>query len=54
MKQKRIALLLCQAKGSQQANALKTHLEGVVRSFIVMIQRGGCDQLVDILLIGWW
>ena len=26
--------------------------EGVVRSFMVMIQRGGRDQLVDILLIG--
>ena len=28
--------------------------EGVVRSFMVMVQRGGSDQLVDILLIGWW
>ena len=38
------------------AHALKTmcpDLERVVRSFTVMIQRG-CDQLVDILLIGWW
>ena len=24
-----------------------------MRSFTVMVQRG-CDQLVDILLIGWW
>ena len=38
------------------AYALKTmcpDLEGLVRSFTVMIQRG-CDQLVDILLIDWW
>ena len=28
--------------------------EGVVRSFVVMVQRGGRDQLVDILLTGWW
>ena len=43
-------------KGPQWANALKTvylNLEGVVRSFIVMVQ-GGCDQLVDNLLTGWW
>ena len=42
--------------GLQPANALKTvcpDLEGVVRSIIVMVQRG-CDQLMDILLIGWW
>ena len=38
-------------------SALKTicpDLEGLVRRFIVMVQRGGCDQLIDILLIGWW
>ena len=29
------------------------NLERIVRSFIVMVQRGR-DQLVDILLIGWW
>ena len=43
-------------KGPEQANALKTvcpNLEGVVRSFIVMVQRGR-DQLMDTLLIGWW
>ena len=48
--------MLSQAKGPQQANALKTvcpDLEGVVRTFIVMVQRGR-DQLVDVLLIGWW
>ena len=28
-------------------------LEEVV-SFTVMVQRGGHDQLVGILLIGWW
>ena len=28
-------------------------LEKMVRSFIVMDQTG-CDQLVDILLMGWW
>jgi len=39
-------------RGPQQVDALKTvcpHLEGVVRSFIVMVQRGH-DQLLDILL----
>ena len=42
--------------GPQWDNALKTacpNLEGVVRSFIVMVQRGR-GMLVDILLIGWW
>ena len=42
-------------KGCHQADALKTvcpDLEGIVRSFIVMVQTW-CDQLVDILLIGW-
>ena len=29
------------------------NLERLVRSFIVMVQRG-CGQLVDDLLIGWW
>ena len=44
-------------RGPQQGNALKIkclNLEVVVRSFIVKIQRGGCDQFVDILWIGWW
>ena len=27
-------------------------LEGVVRSFIAMVQRGGGDQLMDVLLTG--
>ena len=58
MKQKRIALLLCQAKGGIEANAFRTvcpNLEGVVRGFIsiVMVQRGHA-QLEDILLVGWW
>ena len=41
--------------GPQRANALKPvcpHLEEVVRSFIVIIQRG--RDHVDLLLIGWW
>ena len=29
------------------------HLERIVRSFIAVVQRGH-DQLVDILLKGWW
>ena len=29
------------------------NLERIVRSFIVMLQRG-CNQLVDILLMDWW
>ena len=29
-------------------------LEGLVRSFILLVQRGGYDQLMDILLIAWW
>ena len=40
----------------QWADVLKTvssDLEEVVRSFIVRVQRG-CDELVDVLLIGWW
>ena len=44
-------------KGPQGANALKTVcpvLEGVVRSVIVMAQGAERDQLMDILLIGWW
>ena len=43
-------------RGPQQANVLKTvcpDLERIVRRFLVMVQRGR-DQLVDILLIGWW
>ena len=32
---------------------LCSHLEGVVRSFTGMVQRGR-GQLVGILLIGWW
>ena len=56
VKQKRTALLLCQAKGPQPACASKTvclNMEATVRSFMVMVQRG-CDQLADTLLIGWW
>ena len=34
-------------------NIVCPDLEGVVRSFIVMVP-GGHDQLVDILLIGLW
>ena len=44
-------------KGGYWANALKIvcpDLERVVRGFIAMVQRGGHDQLVDILLIGWF
>ena len=40
----------------QWAHALRTarpDLEGLVRSLMVMVQRGR-DQLVDILLMGWW
>ena len=40
----------------QWANALRIvcpDLEPVMRSFIVTVQRGGHDQLVNILLIGW-
>ena len=51
MKQKRIALLFCQAKGPEQANAFKAMcptLEEVVRSLIVKIQ--GAES--DFLLIG--
>ena len=50
--------LYCFARqmGPQWAYALKTvcpNLDGVVRSFIVMVQRGH-DLLLNILLIGWW
>ena len=43
-------------RGPQRANALKTvcpNLERLVRRFTVIVQRGR-DQLLDILLIGWW
>ena len=43
-------------RGAQWASALKTvcpTLEGIVRSFIAMVQRGR-DQLLGILLTGWW
>ena len=36
-----------------QKKTLCPHLETIVRSFIVMVQRG-CGQLVDFLLISWW
>ena len=52
-----MVLLLCQAKRATAGNAPKIvcpNLEGVVRSFTVMVQREGCNQLVDLLLIGWW
>ena len=42
--------------GTQWDNTLKTvcpNLEGVVRRFIVMYQKG-CDQLLNILLLNWW
>ena len=44
-------------KGSQQVNALKgvcPDMKGLVRSFLVMIQRGGHGQFMDILLMSWW
>ena len=54
---KRIALLLCQANGDTAGSCLeklRVHLERIVRSFIVIFQRG-CRQLVDSLLMGgWW
>ena len=43
-------------RGPQWANALKTmysDLGKIVRNSIIAVQRG-CDQLVDILLMGWW
>ena len=36
-----------------QKTPVSPDLEGAVRCFIVMIQRG-CHQLMDILLTGWW
>ena len=43
-------------RGPQWAKILKTmcpNLEKVVKSFGVMVQRGS-DQLMDVLLTGWW
>ena len=43
--------------GATGLSALKTicpDMEGLVSRFIVMVQRGGCDQLINVLLIGWW
>ena len=36
------------------SSKLCLNLEAIVKSFIAMIHRGGHDQLMDILLIGWW
>ena len=54
--QKKSFIALLGRVGPQRANTLKIvcpNLEGVVRSFITMAQTEG-DQLVDILLNGWW
>ena len=43
-------------RGPQLANALKTtcpNLGKTVRSFMVIVYKGS-DQLMDILLMGWW
>ena len=42
--------LLCK---EGHTNTVCPDLEGVVRSFTGMVQRG-CDLLMDFLLIGWW
>ena len=49
-----IALLSKGDYSGLMPSKLCLNLEVLVRSFIVMVQRGGCDQLMDILLIGWW
>ena len=36
------------------SSKLCLNLEAIVKSFITMVHRGGHDQLMDILLIGWW
>ena len=56
VKQKRIALLLCQAQRAKRAHALKIMCPNsgkIGRSFVVTFQRGH-DQLVDILRMDWW
>ena len=52
---KRIASLLPRAKRATASECPENcpSLECIVRSFAVVFQRGG-DQLVDILLMGWW
>ena len=40
-------------RGPQWDKTSWPNLEGVVRRFIIMVQRR-CDQLLDILLTGWW
>ena len=55
MKLEKDRFITCQAKGDIAGSCLKTmypSLERIVRGFTVMVQRG-CDQLVDILLMGW-
>ena len=54
----RLGQLCCQARERepQWANALKTmcpRLGKIVRNFIVIVQRGH-DQLLEVLLMGWW
>ena len=42
--------------GTHWTNGLKNHMSQlgeIVRYFIVIVQRG-YDQLMDILLMGWW
>ena len=48
---------LARQRDPQWANVLKnvcTNLKRMVTSFIVMVQRTGHDQLLDVLLMGWW
>ena len=35
------------------SNAMCPYVEGVVKSFVAMVQRG-CDECAAVLLIGWW
>ena len=55
MKLEEDRFITCQAKGDIAGSCLKTmdpNLERIVRGFTVTVQRG-CDQLADILLMGW-
>ena len=53
-KNKNNCFIALPGKGGHALKTTRPDLERVVRNFIVIVQRGGCDQLMDILLIGWW
>ena len=52
VKQKRIALLFCQAKGAKTQDCVSR--PGACSEECYRVQGAGHGQLMDIFLIGWW